>query len=212
MAYDKSDQQNQDELEIEILSHAVSSNYSLLNLVKATQEDEIEDEAEIEGKLEVEFDISNSLSERNQFDPLEFKAYSLEKEVNSSSETPKKAFSSWLKSNVNDIPLEREEDSKSKVDQLVNQFIKTEPTITRPEKEILEEEKPKAEFFSPVKKAKQSLDENSLPVSETLAKIFVAQGNFPKAIYAYEQLMVIYPEKKIFFAKQIEELTKKINT
>ena len=56
------------------------------------------------------------------------------------------------------------------------------------------------------------MDENSLPVSETLAKIFAAQGNFPKAIYAYEQLIVIYPEKKIFFANQIEELTKKINT
>jgi hypothetical protein len=45
-----------------------------------------------------------------------------------------------------------------------------------------------------------------------LAKIFALQGNYPKAIYAYEQLMLSNPEKKIFFASQIKELKKKLNT
>jgi len=55
------------------------------------------------------------------------------------------------------------------------------------------------------------LDESTLPVSETLAKIFAAQGNFPKSIYVYNKLMLIYPEKKIFFAGVIEELEQKLN-
>ncbi|MFM7637086.1 MAG: hypothetical protein ACKO5W_04380, partial [Crocinitomicaceae bacterium] len=72
-------------------------------------------------------------------------------------------------------------------------------------------DRPKKEFYSPSKKAKESLDEQKMPVSETLAKIFELQGNFPKAIYVYEQLSLIYPEKKTYFASQIKQVKKKIN-
>jgi hypothetical protein len=44
-----------------------------------------------------------------------------------------------------------------------------------------------------------------------LASILALQGNFPKAIVAYEQLILTNPEKKVFFASQIEELQKKLN-
>ena len=76
-------------------------------------------------------------------------------------------------------------------------------------KEFLTFEKPKVPFFSPVKKAKESLGIENLPVSETLAKVFESQGNYAMAKTTYEQLILIFPEKKSFFADQIQKLNNK---
>lgn len=86
--------------------------------------------------------------------------------------------------------------SKSRVDDLLNKFIKEEPSIS----------KPKSEFFSPTKTAKQSLEESPDLVTETLARIYVLQKNYAKAIQAYQQLILVYPEKKTFFVSQIEKI------
>lgn len=76
-------------------------------------------------------------------------------------------------------------------------------------KEFLTFEKPKVPFFSPVRKAKESLGIENLPVSETLAKVFESQGNYAMAKTTYEQLILIFPEKKSFFADQIQKLNNK---
>jgi hypothetical protein len=70
-------------------------------------------------------------------------------------------------------------------------------------------ERPTVDFYSPIKKAKESVNSENIPVSETLAKIFVIQGNYPKAVQIYEQLILTFPEKKAYFAGQIKKLTKK---
>lgn len=116
-----------------------------------------------------------------------------------------RSFTSWLKSNA--AQTEQPEPTS-----LIDQFIVKEPKISAPNEKLFEDRTDKNELFNPTKKAKESLDESQLPVSETLAKIFAVQGNYPKAIYAYQQLMLIFPEKKVFFATQIEELNKKLNT
>ena len=76
--------------------------------------------------------------------------------------------------------------------------------------EFLTFEKPKVPFFSPVKKAKESLELGNLPVSETLAKVFESQGNYAMAKKTYEQLILIFPEKKSFFANRIQKLKNNI--
>ncbi len=96
-----------------------------------------------------------------------------------------------------------------------NQWLTIGETTNNPELEeekttMISIDKPKREFYSPSKKAKESLDANKMPVSETLAKIFVLQGNYPKAIYVYEQLIIIYPKKKSIFASQIKQLSNKL--
>jgi hypothetical protein len=48
----------------------------------------------------------------------------------------------------------------------------------------------------------------SMPVSETFAKILIKQGKISLAISIYEKLILSKPEKRLYFALQISELTK----
>ena len=69
--------------------------------------------------------------------------------------------------------------------------------------------KNKESFYSGSKAAKESLKENNEMNTETLAEIYVKQGNYPKAITIYEQLMLSNPEKKVFFASRINYIKQK---
>lgn len=178
-------------LEIEIISNAILSTY------------ELQPEVEIPT-----LDLSHSDSEEEVGTNVEENLHIEEKNI-SNLKAQKLTFSDWLKVGQNtstETPIEHK-----RQDEILDQFIQEQPKITRLSKETEEIQKPKSEFFSPTKKAKESVDEEAIPVSETLAKIFAIQGNYSKAISAYEQLCLIYPEKKTFFANQIEELKSKIN-
>jgi hypothetical protein len=88
-------------------------------------------------------------------------------------------------------PVKTEEDS------LINKFIETEPRISQPTK---------ASFFSPVDMARRSVEDRDDLVSETLAKIYAAQGDHQRAIRIYMKLSLLYPEKNSYFAALIENL------
>jgi pentatricopeptide repeat protein len=43
-------------------------------------------------------------------------------------------------------------------------------------------------------------------VTETMAKLFAQQGKIDKARKVYRQLMVLHPEKSVYFAAQLKNL------
>lgn len=172
-----------DQFERELLAEAISANYTLEHL--KPEASAVEEEAQ---------ETPTSFDEKNTFETTGVEGT--------------RSFSGWLKSNAQKSSV-KIDDEKAHIDEIVNRFIDNEPRISRPsDKETIE--RPKKPFFSPAQVAKESLDLQAMPVSETLAKIFAVQGNYPKAIFAYEQLILLNPEKKAFFASQIEELKKKI--
>jgi hypothetical protein len=69
----------------------------------------------------------------------------------------------------------------------------------------------KQEFYSPVNMAKQSVSDNDFFVTETLAKIYIKQGNLAKAIKVYQNLSLKNPEKNNIFATQIKILKEQLH-
>jgi hypothetical protein len=79
---------------------------------------------------------------------------------------------------------------------IIDKFISEEPKIS----------KPKAVFFNPSDSAVRSNFDDEEIVSETLAKLYAAQGNISKAIHIYQKLSLLNQEKSRYFAAQIENL------
>lgn len=134
-------------------------------------------------------EIEQTKAESKKSDEIEVHAVSnstdILKDVKNDFDDSPKSFNDWLRQGEKD-------------------------TDEQTEKEYLTFEKPKINFFNPQSSAKKSITKKNLPVSETLAKVFENQGNYPLAISTYEQLILIFPEKKIFFADQIEKIKSKI--
>jgi len=111
---------------------------------------------------------------------------------------PKTSFSSWHTPRVK--PLEPAEPIRP-----ISQPEKA-PTPPIPEPEI-EPEKETPNVAASL--AAKSVAQDDEIISETLAKIFAKQGRKEHAIDIYLKLSLKFPEKKAYFADQIENLTKK---
>lgn len=120
----------------------------------------------------------------------------------------KHSFAQWLQI-TKAKPIEREEsvektkeekpritDERLKKLEIIDKFIETNPKII-------------ASKDAPVNSVLdiKPLDSSTL-MTETLAKVYLEQKKYQKAIDAYEILILKYPEKSVFFADRIENIKK----
>jgi len=118
------------------------------------------------------------------------------------------SFQQWLQ--ISRIqPIEREsikennsmtkepviDEEKKKKAALINKFIATSPKIPPIKPGIV---------FSP--NLDINKDDNSYLMTETLARVYLEQKKYQKAIQAYEILILKYPEKSSFFADRIKDV------
>jgi hypothetical protein len=115
------------------------------------------------------------------------------------------SFTDWL--TIVGSPAKKAESgpetqSSSKPDEkvLIDKFIETNPRLAPPKDNM-----PHVDI------SEDSVKEHDGIFTDTLARIYIKQGYYSKAIFAYEKLILKYPEKSGYFAGQIEEIKKMTN-
>ena len=124
------------------------------------------------------------------------------------SKDEKHSFQEWLQL-ANFSPMEREkveiqeeikpisntvDPLKQKKIALIDRFIENNPKIS-PVKEM-----------SKIAHIPEQTQDQSYLMTETLAKVYLEQKKYQKAIQAYEILILKYPEKSTFFADRISDI------
>lgn len=118
--------------------------------------------------------------------------------VNEKDESGAHSFSDWLvvmnKQKTLCTPLSGSPISSSGKWSLIDNFITEQPAIKR-----------STEISKPIKKVEEFVDvDNEAFITETLARIYVKQKHYEKAVGIFEKLSLKYPEKNTYFAAQIK--------
>ena len=169
-------------LDFDVIAIENTSNSKINNLEKSILDSILNSETE---KIVEKLEIGK---------PLEF------------SQNEKHSFQEWLqisrikpiiRAEIHQIePIFEENNSeKLKKSELIDKFIESSPKIPKIDKNAV---------ISSVYEPKN--DSNSYLMTETLAKVYLEQKKYDKAIQAYEILILKYPEKSSIFAIRIQDI------
>ncbi len=121
------------------------------------------------------------------------------------------SFSEWLKLTSATPIIRKEIKETSSINKqnfdLIDKFIQDKPKL----KQGVNSTKTAANNEVQKNLASQYSRTSEALMTETLAKVYLQQKNFKKALQAYRILSLKYPEKSGFFADQIRAINKQIN-
>jgi len=122
------------------------------------------------------------------------------------------SFSEWLKLTSATPIIRKEIKETSSINKqnfdLIDKFIQDKPKL----KQGVNSTKTAANNEVQKNLASQYSRTSEALMTETLAKVYLQQKNFKKALQAYHILSLKYPEKSGFFADQIRAINKQTNT
>jgi len=128
--------------------------------------------------------------------------------VNSNYKVPPADYIGWLESNADDIEIDAGDDNRLRHQDLIDSYLENadnQLNLHSATDNISDNEG---------KKEKKSIEDVHIDDSyftETLARVYLRQKKFDKALEIIRVLMTKYPEKSVYFADQIRYLERIIN-
>ena len=165
---------------------------------------------EAQENLEIGKPIDFSVSEKHSFqewlqlaraEPIDRSTEAPKEEVREVEELQKeseepKELEIVEKKTIEAIEVIDAEEEKKKKAEIIDRFIETNPKISPI----------KPTMSNPPVQFNINEEENSYLMTETLARVYLEQKKYTKAIQAYEILILKYPEKISFFADRISDI------
>jgi hypothetical protein len=181
-----------DHLDFSLHESRTKSNEELFELTSSNHTVNLEDERVVSGDLTYTDEIHSETSSET----IEAFEFISDNEENLGEETIEQS-----KLQIEDKLISDEQtdvlNGKESNEMLIDRFIQSNPKIV-PTEQPLEN----------IDISAESVKEHESFFTDTLAKIYIKQGNYTKAILAYEKLSLKYPEKSAYFAGQISEIKK----
>jgi hypothetical protein len=197
------------EVKVDPIEKSVSNSIEEASTTVFEKAAEIEEPKEIEASetvktaeenLEIGKPLDFSVNEKHSFqewlqlartEPIDRSDETPEEETTSQEEEKKTKESTEIKVETEDL-----DEEKKKKAEIIDKFIETNPKIS-PIKQTT---------ITPAVQFNINQEDNSYLMTETLARVYLEQKKYTKAIQAYEILILKYPEKISFFADRISDI------